>query len=888
MNLASRIYRRLARSFPHEFQLAYGADLMQLGEDVVEEIAKRQGLLGLIRFLLDIAIRIPIEYLSEMRTDLKHGWRALRKSPGFALVGILSLGIGMGLSTVIYSSELQEIIRPLPAVAHASDLVMPENPVSYFYIEQFRQEKRLFTGVAAFQVHIPFSVTLPGERGAKPERVFGQLVSPDYFSTLGVQPQQGRLLDPALDRSGDAPAVVVSDRFWRNRLNSSPNAVGQTLRLNGQLATIVGIGPRNFNGVLADTPSELFVPITVPAALAPELAGDVLHQRNAKEFLAMMCLAPGVSLESAEAALDAVTRRLDEQDPSLPARTDKGRRITLLAAGTRVPIPKAFRPIALGFFGVLISLIMTIACMNLANMLLARAGDRQKEWAIRLASGASRFRLIRQMMAEGVLLSTIGGVAGFAIGYVISVLNSRLTLPSAVPQEPDITPDWRIAVLLFALAIVCGIGFSIAPALRATRTDLTPALKEGASLRLPGYGRFGLRNLMMVAQVAGSLMLLLITGFLVLGIYQASIVQTKFDPRAMALLSVDPIRDGYSPEKAQSFFEKLPARLKSANPASNIVLAAQTPFSLGDATIQVTVEDSRTNSRAQHSVVKETVGAGYFAALNEPVISGREFAEFDQQVESGGSNAVPVVLNEKAARTFFGKATALGAHVRDGRQSYEVVGIVPDLKNGLGITRSTLYLPLTRRDFASPPAGGITIIARSDAGTAPLDAIRREIALIDPRLSVFYVHTLGEYLDQSRAVERRAVSTYGGIGVFGLILSAIGLAGITAYAVSQRRKEIGIRTALGATKSQILRLVLREGTALIIIGTVLGFAGATGLAKLLSALTNILVDALRIGSTDPRLLIGAPVLLAALALLACYIPARRAAKIDPLRALREE
>ncbi len=385
MNLAWRIYRRLARSFPHEFQLAYGADLIQLGEDVVQEIARREGVFGLIRFLADIAIRVPFEYLSEMRGDLKHGCRALIKSPGFALVGILSLGLGMGLSTVVYSSELQDITRPLPAVANANDLVLSEHPVSYHYIEQFRLENSLFTGVAALQTHIPFNMTLHAGLDAKPERVFGQLVSPDYFSVLGVQPQQGRLFDPALDRSGDAPVVVISDRFWRNRLSASPNAVGQTLRLNGQLATIVGIAPKNFNGLLPDTPSELFVPVTVPAALAPELAGDVLHQRNAREFLAIMCLTRGVSMESAEVGLDAVIRRLDEQDPGLPRRTDAGRRVTLLAAGTRVPIPKAFKPLALGFFSVLIALIMTIACMNPATMWPARAGYRPKGWAIRVS-----------------------------------------------------------------------------------------------------------------------------------------------------------------------------------------------------------------------------------------------------------------------------------------------------------------------------------------------------------------------------------------------------------------------------------------------------------------------------------------------------------------------
>ena len=363
---------------------------------------------------------------------------------------------------------------------------------------------------------------------------------------------------------------MISDRFWRNRLNSSPDAVGQILRLNGQIATIVGITPKNFNGALSVNPSELFVPITVPAALAPELANDVLHQRNAKEFLAMMCLAPGVTIESAEAGSrrDHAPSGRAGSFAAAPARTDKARRVTLLPAGTRVPIPRELKPVLMGFFVALMGLIMTLACMNLANMLIARGANRRKELAIRLAVGASRFRLIRQMMTEGILLSLLGGIAGFVLAFGLSVLNSRFVPPMGVPIESDFSLDWRAGVFAFALAIVCGIGFSLAPALQATKADVTPALKEGSALQLPGYRRFGLRNLLMVAQVAGSLMLLLITGFLVLGISKVSSIQTKFDPNTMYLLSIDPVRDGYSPEKAQALFEKLPERLKNCRPGA--------------------------------------------------------------------------------------------------------------------------------------------------------------------------------------------------------------------------------------------------------------------------------------------------------------------------------
>jgi ABC-type antimicrobial peptide transport system permease subunit len=271
-------------------------------------------------------------------------------------------------------------------------------------------------------------------------------------------------------------------------------------------------------------------------------------------------------------------------------------------------------------------------------------------------------------------------------------------------------------------------------------------------------------------------------------------------------------------------------------------------------------------------------------------LAGREFEERDQRTQGDGAKAVvlPVVLSQTAERRLFGNGNAIGKRIRDDKRSYEVVGVVRDLKNGIGISQSVSYLPLTGRDFARPPAGGITIMVRSDAKTDALSGIRREIASIDPNLITFNVQTLGEYLDRSRSATRFSVQTYGGIGVFGLILAAIGLAGVTAYAVAQRRKEIGIRVALGARKIEVLRLVLREGAALVAIGTVLGFLGAIALAKILSALISIFAESLNLATDDPRLLIGAPLLLAGLAMLACYVPARRSIKIDPLTTLRQE
>jgi hypothetical protein len=358
----------------------------------------------------------------------------------------------------------------------------------------------------------------------------------------------------------------------------------------------------------------------------------------------------------------------------------------------------------------------------------------------------------------------------------------------------------------------------------------------------------------------------------------------------MYLLSLDPVRDGYTPEKAIALFEKLPERLKTAGPVRSVALAAQPPFSGEIEPTQLTVEDSQESSRVLQPVVEETVGAGYFAALSEPMLAGREFEERDQQGQPDGSKgyALPAVLNESAERKLFGNQNALGKRVKDDKHSYEVVGVARDMKNGIGISQSVIYLPLTPRNFARPSAGGMTILVRSEAGTDALSGIRNEIAFLDPNLNIVDLQTLGAYLDRSRSALRFSLQTYGGIGLFGLMLAAIGLAGVTGYTVAQRRKEIAIRTALGASRPQVLRLVLREGTALVTVGTILGFFGAIAMAKVLSALTSIFVESLSVGTNNSLLLVGAPLLLAAVAMLACYVPARRSAQIDPLKALREE
>lgn len=883
------MYRRLARAFPHEFQIVYGAGVVQLGQDAAQEIWKRHGFTGLLRLLGDLAVRVPVEYASEIRRDVAYSLRALSKSPGFAAVGIISLGLGIGVTTAAFSEDEALIFRDLPAVQKPSQLVMSQG-VSYPYFEQYRDQNDLFAGAAAVIQGVPFELAL--DSNSKPERVFGQIVSPDYFSVFGVGPALGRVFDTATDKPGGPAAIVVSERFWRDHLHADPSVVGRLIRLNGHPATIAGVAAKGFLGVMPMMPADVFLPTTAPSETAPELSGDVFRKTDAKVFSVVFRLVPGVTADNAEVALDTLATRLDQSTLD-PERHGKGRRVHMIPAGTVLPLPKQARRLIIGMSSVLMGLLLTVACMNLANMLLARGAARRKEIAIRLAVGASRARLIRQLVIESLVLALAGGLAGFLFGDWLTILASQMKLPSAVPMQMDIRPDMTVLFFTIALSIVAGLGFGLVPAFAATKADIAPTLKEGGS-GLRAHRRFGLRNVLVVCQVAGSLALLLICGFVVLGYNKGSQAEVNFDPATMYLFSIDPVRDGYTPEQAAAFFDKLPERLRGVAAVESVALASAPPFSsdTGAGNFSSDPLDNPDPDKATFRTVQPalhvSVGTGYFSSLSVRMIAGREFTERDQRIDA--SVVAPAILSESAARDMLPHQDPIGRRVEQDSKFYDVVGIVPDLKAGIltGGNRAMVYVPLNHENLAHPPAGGMTLMVRSGLGTDAVEGVRREIASMDPNVTVFDARTLARALDDDNASLRIGTVLYGGMGIFGLILASIGLAGVTAYSVAQRRKEIGIRMALGAGKAQVLRLVLREGSALVIIGSALGFLLAWMLARSLSAILNVFAQVFQTAANDPRLLIGAPLLLAGLAMLACYLPARRSTKIDPLAALREE
>jgi hypothetical protein len=558
--------------------MVYGKDLDRLGEDAVPQVWRRHGLWGLVRLVADIAVRLPIEYLGEIRQDAVYAVRVLARSPGFAAVAILSLALGIAMCSAILCGS-SSVLRPMPGARDPGALVAARKGVSYPYFEHYRDQQQVAGSATVFLVSVSFAVAQTTDRNARAERFYGHIVSPEYFSTLGVTPAAGRFFSSETERPGMAPVVVVTDRFWRTYLNSDPRAVGRAVRLNGQLATIVGITAPDFLGMWPFNPADLFVPVTCGSALAPELAGDPLHTRDLEMFRMVVRLPHGVSIPAAESALDAMTLALDRQAPDADRDRDpKSRQLRLMPAGTFGLTTPEQRRFVYSFNFVMWVLILSLVCANLANLLLARGSQRRREIALRLSVGASRARLVRQFLTESVLLSLAGGVAGIVAAYWVAHMMTALPLPSSGPLLADFRPDLRIFALTLAASLAAGIGCGLMPALASVRADIGLALKEGGLAASRGFRRFSLRNLFVVAQVAASLMLLLVTGFIVTGYGNFSRIDPGFDTANLASFSLDPVRDGYSTEEAEAFFASLPEQLSRVPGVRAAALAEAVPF----------------------------------------------------------------------------------------------------------------------------------------------------------------------------------------------------------------------------------------------------------------------------------------------------------------------
>jgi predicted permease len=574
-----------------------------------------------------------------------------------------------------------------------------------------------------------------------------------------------------------------------------------------------------------------------------------------------------------------------------------------------LPIRKQDMPFFREFFLVMGGLVLLIACANVANMMLARAADRRREIAVRLALGAGRARLVRQLLTESMLVAIGAAVPGFLLCMWCMHLLSHLRMPLPIPISFDLSPDWRALVFTLGLTVVTGIAFGLAPALQTTRADLTPALKEGGNIQLRKHRRLSLRNALVLCQMAGSLSLLLLTGYMGLGIQSTMGVQEGFNPRNMYLISLDPVRDGYTAERATAFFQKVLDRVKRLPSVTAACLTDTVPVATdGNPGVMFSISGNQAGkSQELHWARKHIVGRDYFETAGITILAGRGFRRED---EADGATAV--VVSENLVGQVWGGEDPLGRRIDvdnaeasgslgawpgtidyrsgvlgKGHRLYEVVGVAKDVTEDLVVNKKhpAIYFPLHPADYAQPSLRGVTLMLRAVPGVDAIGAVRREISATDSTITPFNARSMTEQIAQFMSALKGASWTYGLIGVFGLVLASVGVAGVTAYSVAQRGHEIGIRLALGAQKRDVLGLVMKEGATLVTAGALIGLAFAwAGM----HALAGTFFSVTSVQAGDPLLLVGAPLLLAGLALLACYVPARRSTRIDPVVALRQE
>lgn len=894
-----RIYRILAAAFPQEFRNVYGDELLQVAEDSAEHIWRRHGIPGLIRLVADIAIRVPAEYLAELRRDLRHGMRMLAASPGFTAVALISLSLGIGIATCAYS-EVNGLLRDLPGVPNPGELVGLQKPVSYPAYEHYRDVPGLFAAAFAYVPAVAFAVSLDGPS----ERSWGHVVTPSYFPALGIQPHMGRFFQAAEETSGQEPVVVVSHRFWESRLGGDPLVVGKHIRINGHACTVIGVGPEKFLGPSpALFAADLWMPASTDPRVVPELQQDALKRRDLTMFQMVGRLRPGISETAAEGALNTAAQQLADLYGD-PDRQQKRQRVGLVTGGKVLPLRKHEIPFFKQFLMVLGSLLLLIACANIASMMLVRAADRRKEIAVRLAMGASRARLVRQLLAESMLLAAAAAPLAFLFSTWIMGMFSRLRMPFPIPIAIDLTPDRHALAFTFAVTALTGVLFGLVPALQATRTDLVSSLKEGGAVLLRRHRTFRLRHGLMLGQMAASLMLLLMTGYLGLGIQSTMGVQEGFNPRNLYLISVDPVRDGYQPERAAEFLSRLLERVQRLPGVTAACLTDTLPAALdGNPGVAISVAGEADGTPKEVSARKHMVGRGYFETAEIPILSGRAFGKQDEE-----EDATAVIVTQEAVRRFWNGENPVGRRIEirnagatgsfglwpgtfDHRptmaRTLEVVGVAGDVSENIiaGKKAPALYLPLRAADYARPSLRGVTLLVRGTPGVDVLRAVRREISAQNARVTPFNARSMNEHIAQFMSILKSATWTYGFMGIVGLVLAAVGLAGVTAHAVARRRHEIGIRVALGARRRNILGLVMKEGVLLVAVGTaagmVLALAGIRVMSRMFFAVASV-------QGYDPILLVGAPALLAALALIACYVPARRSLRIDPAVMLRVE
>ena len=835
--------------------------------------------------------------VSGIGQDLKLALRLFRKSPGFAAIVVLTLALGSGANTAIFTLLDQLVLRPLP-VERPDRLVLlhapgesvgwslsqsdTTKPVSQPVFDGLRDRTQAFQGVLAHfwtDVHLSAS--------GQTDSVSGDMVSGGFFQVLGLRAAYGRLFTPDDDRvRGGHPVVVLGHRLFERRFGGDPSVVGRTVSVNGQPMTVVGVAPRGFDGVEVGGAIDVYVPLAMQNQIVPAW-GNRLGDWRSRWLICMARLRDGVSLDEARAQANVVYAQLLQEDVQhLTAKPESYRARFLAkklelragASGTSGLRDQSGTPLVV-LMG-MVGLVLLIACANVAGLLLTRAAARRKELALRLALGAGRARLVRLHLVESLLLALAGGLVGLQLAYWLGEALIRALPYEGAARALSATPDARVGLFTLALAVLTGIGFGLAPALRASQTDLAPVLKSESASVVGGSGHARLRQGLVVAQVALSLLLLVGAGLFARSLVNLRGLDPGFEAERLFAFSVDPSLDGQDYGARIATLRRILDELQR-EPGVGAASAAETPLLSGSAfgsTLRVEGYEAQEGENMNSTF--NAVAPGFFATLGIPLVAGRDLAESD------GLRAPQVaVVNEEFARHYFKDQGAVGR--RFGRRGseegypYEIVGVVRDGKAASlrEQPRRVVYVPYTQ----DPSVAGLTYYVRSSVAPESFgQRLQAAVARVDRALPVTGLKTMRAQIGESLYVERMVAALSAAFGLLATLLAAIGLYGVMSHSVAARTREIGLRVALGADRRSVLLLVLREVALLAALGIAIGLPGGYGLARVVES------QLFGLDARDPLTFALSTAALAATALVAGLVPALRAARVDPMTALRYE
>ncbi|MGD0696422.1 MAG: ABC transporter permease [Terriglobia bacterium] len=802
--------------------------------------------------------------------DVRYGLRQLRRSPGFTAVAVLTLALGIGANTAVFSVLNGLFLRALPVPEPERLVTFSDTNFSWADYVAWRDEGKSFASLSASYA-FPFTANLNSTR--PPQHIYGGLVTGNFLTTLGIKPVLGRGFLPDEDQISSPKAVVIlSYQFWRTRFGGDPEILGKTIRLNNARYTVVGVMPSDLRTVDIGVAPDLWAPMaTMPQLDIPEAQAHPFTNPDEEGFWIFGRLKRGVPRREAQAEVNVIYDRLRQA-----AGKKEKRLVALETAGV---LPGEFGRMFLGVSSVVMvvaGLVLLIACVNIANLLLARGTSRRREIAIRLAIGAGRGRVIRQLMIGNLILAFLGAAAGLLLALIATKAVARVDLPLDWPIVLNFAPDLRVLLATAGIAVVTSLMFGLAPAARCTRLDVNASLKDGDTTST-GFSTQWTRNGLVVVQVAVSVVVVVTAVLFLHSLWNGFSIDLGFRPENLLIVRLDTTAQGYSKERSALFFQQLEERVSALPGVRSASIVAPLPLGIYSSGSQVSVPGtSRTVDANRH-----VVGPRFFETMGIPILRGRSFRDIP------ASSPPVAIVNRVLAERLFPKEDPVGQHVHWWNKAYEIAGVAGDAKSktiGEALTPCLYQLAAQNEaDLELLSSVGISLVVRTAGKPKALaSVVQKEVERLDPTLPVYGVETMEDQVGKSLVLARLAVSFLGVFGFLALTLAVVGLYGLMSYSAAARTREIAIRIALGASAHRTLALLARQGLTVVGVGLLAGLAASLAVGRLVSSLLY------GVGNIDPITFISVPVVLAAVAGVAILLPARRATKIDPMVALRYE